>query len=133
MTAEGKALPWVRFGSVEDSAVMSLDPARRALEIFIARLVESVGRGPLTKAFPTRAVKRIDLERLRVASSDAPERLVTTLVRAEGELRLRFEQFAARGSAGDESRELFNMLRTKLQREAQLVFRETGLRTLWLA
>ena len=62
-----------------------------------------------------------------------PERLIETLVRPEGQLVMRFEQFTAQGSAGDESRSLFNALRTRLQREAQLVLRETGLRTLWLA
>jgi hypothetical protein len=50
-----------------------------------------------------------------------------------GQVHLRFENFSASGKKGEESRELFSVLKTKLCREAQLIFRETGLRTLWLA
>jgi hypothetical protein len=96
-------------------------------------LAEGVSRGPLTKAFPTKTIKRIDLERFRVAGLETPERLAEVLVQPEGKFPLHFEHFAEPGADGEESRALFSVLRTKLQRETQLVFRETGLRTLWLA
>lgn len=105
----------------------------KALESFLTRLLQGVSRSPLLKAFPTKAVKRIDLERLRIISSDAPRRVVAGIIGPNGQVRLRFEKFAASGKEGEESRELFTILKTKLSREAQLIFRETGLRTLWLA
>lgn len=105
----------------------------KTLESFVARLLQGVSRSPLLKAFPTKAVKRIDLDRLRVASSDAPKQLVAGILGLTGQIRLRFEKFAASDKEGEESRELFSILKTKLSREAQLIFRETGLRTLWLA
>jgi ssDNA-binding Zn-finger/Zn-ribbon topoisomerase 1/very-short-patch-repair endonuclease len=106
---------------------------RSALQSFVSRLIQSVGRSPLLKGFPTKAVTRIDLERLRVASKDAPEQLVSSLLGPLGSARLSFEDFANPGRRGDESRALFSALKTKLHRQADLVFRETGLRTLWLA
>lgn len=108
-------------------------PTRKMLESFIARLLQGVNRSPLLKAFPTKTIKRIDLERFRIISSDAPERLVSGLLGSLGQVHLHFENFSASGKKGEESRELFSILKTKLCREAQLIFRETGLRTLWLA
>jgi AAA domain len=108
-------------------------PHTKTLESFVARLLQGVSRSPLLKAFPTKTVKRIDLERLRIISSEAPERVVNGILGSTGQARLRFERFAASDKEGEESRELFSILKTKLSREAQLVFRETGMRTLWLA
>ena len=108
-------------------------PLSKTLESFISRLLQGVSRSPLLKAFPTKTVKRIDLERLRFITDDAPERLIAGLTGPSGQVRFQFERFAASGKDGEESRELFTILKTKLSREAQLIFRETGLRTLWLA
>jgi len=108
-------------------------PLSKTLDSFVTRLLQGVSRSPLLKAFPTKAVKRIDLERLRIISSDAPERVVSGILGPTGDARLRFEKFASSDKEGEESRELFSILKTKLSREAQLVFRETGMRTLWLA
>ena len=73
-----------------DSAMLS-----KTLEAFLSRLLQGVSRSPLLKAFPTKAVKRIDLERLRIISSDAPERVVSGILGPSGDVRLRFEKFAA--------------------------------------
>jgi len=108
-------------------------PLSKTLESFISRLLQGVSRSPLLKAFPTKTVKRIDLERLRIITDDAPERLIAGLLSPSGRVRFQFERFATIGKDGEESRELFATLKTKLSRGAQLIFRETGLRTLWLA
>jgi very-short-patch-repair endonuclease len=114
---------------------MSLDSIHisNTLETLIDRLLQSVNRSALLKAFPTKSIKRVDLERLRIISPDAPEQTVRGLLGPQAQVHLRFESFTAVGKAGEESRQLFSVLRTSLSREAQLVFRETGLRTLWLA
>ena len=106
---------------------------KTTLESFVSRLIQGVSRSALLKAFPTKAITRIDLERFRIASTDVPEQLVAGVASPAQPVRLRFERFADPGRAGEDSRALFNALKAKLSREAQLVFRETGLRTLWLA
>jgi very-short-patch-repair endonuclease len=103
------------------------------LEAFVARLLQGISRSPLLKAFPTKAISRIDLNRLRLCDEGTPEELVRAVVGSDGGLRVVFRSFSEAGRIGDESRALFSALKSKLQREANLVFRETGLRTLWLA
>jgi len=108
-------------------------PLSKTLESFISRLLQGVSRSPLLKAFPTKTVMRIYLERLRIITDDAPERIIAGLLSPSGRVRFQFERFATIGKDGEESRELFATLKTKLSRGAQLIFRETGLRTLWPA
>jgi very-short-patch-repair endonuclease len=110
------------------------DPVQeRVVSNFISRLLSGVGRSAILRAFPTRTVKRIDLERFRVADEHAPEELVRALVLPEGRYRIIFRQYREPGDRGDLSRALFTTLRSKLAREAQAAHRETGLWMLWLA
>lgn len=109
------------------------DPVQeQAVSNYIRRLLSSVSRSAVLRAFPTRAVKRIDLSRFRVAHADAPEQMVEKLVQPSGRYRLVFEKQQS-SEARAESQALFTALRTKLAREAQAAHRETGLWMLWLA
>ena len=110
------------------------DPVQeQAVSNYIRRLLSGVGRSAVLRAFPTRTVKRIDLERFRVAQPDAPELLVKTLVQPEGRYQLVFQHYREPDDRGAQSRALFTTLRSKLAREAQAAHRETGLWMLWLA
>jgi len=100
---------------------------------YVKRMLNSISRSAVLKAFPTRAVKRVDLDRFRIADAEAPESLVRTLVQPEGRYRLAFQDYRRPDERGEESRALFTTLRTKLARAAQAAHRETGLWMLWLA
>ena len=110
------------------------DPVQeQVISKFIQRLLSSVSKSAVLKAFPTRTVKRIDLARFRIAHSEAPEKLVQALVQPEGRYRLVFQDYRRADDRGSQSQALFTTLRTKLAREAQAVHRDTGIWMLWLA
>jgi hypothetical protein len=110
------------------------DPVQeQVISKFIQRLLSSVSRSAVLKAFPTRTVKRIDLARFHIAHPEAPGKLVQALVKPEGRYRLVFQDYRRTDDRGRQSQALFTTLRTKLAREAQAVHRDTGIWMLWLA
>lgn len=107
--------------------------ATQVLTHYIDRLTRGVSRSAVLRAFPTRTIKRIDLDRFTVAGEGAPNALVGALVQPEGRYRLDLRDLGRSGGRGEESRQLFTTLKTSLMREAREVQRETGLWALWLA